>query len=98
MAGLRTVALLLTLIVSSLSSTIITQYDETKYEPTWDSLDARPLPSWFDEAKFGIFIHWGVFSVPSYGSEWFWSQWKSMYIPILKSTIILIFYGFKCNI
>lgn len=43
-----------------------------RYEPTWASLDARPLPTWFDEAKFGVFIHWGVFAVPSFGSEWFW--------------------------
>lgn len=43
-----------------------------KYEPTWESLDARPIPDWFDDVKFGIFIHWGVFSVPSFGSEWFW--------------------------
>ncbi|KAK3612044.1 hypothetical protein CHS0354_021727 [Potamilus streckersoni] len=49
---------------------------EGKYYPTWESLDARPLPSWYDEAKIGIFIHWGVFSVPSYGSEWFWYAWK----------------------
>jgi alpha-L-fucosidase len=41
--------------------------------PSWDELDARPLPSWYDEAKFGIFIHWGVFSVPSYVSEWLWA-------------------------
>ncbi|KAM4785793.1 plasma alpha-L-fucosidase isoform 2-T2 [Cyanocitta cristata] len=47
-----------------------------RYEPTWGSLDARPLPAWFDEAKFGIFIHWGVFSVPSFGSEWFWWYWQ----------------------
>lgn len=43
-----------------------------RYDPTWESLDSRPLPSWFDQAKFGIFVHWGVFSVPSFGSEWFW--------------------------
>lgn len=43
-----------------------------KYEPNWDSIDSRPLPEWYDQAKFGIFIHWGVFSVPSFGSEWFW--------------------------
>lgn len=43
-----------------------------RYDPTWESLDSRPLPAWFDQAKFGIFIHWGVFSVPSFGSEWFW--------------------------
>ncbi len=36
------------------------------YEPTWDSLDARPIPAWFTEARFGIFIHWGVYSVPAW--------------------------------
>ncbi|RWS15155.1 alpha-L-fucosidase-like protein, partial [Dinothrombium tinctorium] len=49
---------------------------EVNYKPTWDSLDSRPLPLWFDESKVGIFIHWGVFSVPSFGSEWFWFEWK----------------------
>lgn len=41
-----------------------------KYKPNWDSLDKRPLPSWYDDSKVGIFIHWGVFSVPAYKSEW----------------------------
>ncbi len=36
------------------------------YEPTWESLDSRPIPAWFPDAKFGIFIHWGVYSVPSW--------------------------------
>lgn len=48
-----------------------------KYTPDWESIDSRPLPSWYDEAKIGIFIHWGVFSVPSYGSEWFWYTWQT---------------------
>ena len=56
-----------------------------KYEPTWDSLDKRPLPSWYDEAKFGIFIHWGVFSVPSFGSEWFWVNWKGILVYLKKN-------------
>ena len=47
-----------------------------KFEPTWESLDARPLPTWYDSNKIGIFIHWGVFSVPAFGSEWFWQSWK----------------------
>ncbi|KAJ9592721.1 hypothetical protein L9F63_015601 [Diploptera punctata] len=51
--------------------------DTTKYEPNWESLNKRPLPQWYDEAKFGIFIHWGVYSVPSFSSEWFWNFWKS---------------------
>jgi alpha-L-fucosidase len=46
---------------------------ETETTPSWEELDARPLPGWYDAAKFGIFIHWGVFSVPAYGSEWFWA-------------------------
>ncbi len=37
-----------------------------KYKPTWQSLDSRPIPPWFDQAKFGIFIHWGVYSVPAW--------------------------------
>jgi hypothetical protein len=60
------------------NSNIVHNFNE-KYEPSWDSLDSRPLPSWFDDAKFGIFIHWGVFSVPSFNSEWFWINWKSMF-------------------
>ncbi|CAN7984502.1 unnamed protein product, partial [Ixodes hexagonus] len=46
-----------------------------RYAPDWKSLDTRPSPSWYDEAKVGIFLHWGVFSVPSFGSEWFWMNW-----------------------
>ena len=48
------------------------------YEPNWESLDRRQNPQWFGDAKFGIFIHWGLYSVPSYGrkgsyAEWYWS-------------------------
>eukprot|EP01114_Cavostelium_apophysatum_P015382 TRINITY_DN4171_c0_g1_i1.p1 TRINITY_DN4171_c0_g1~~TRINITY_DN4171_c0_g1_i1.p1 ORF type:complete len:461 (-),score=82.93 TRINITY_DN4171_c0_g1_i1:11-1393(-) len=52
-----------------------------QYTPDWSSLDARPLPSWYDEAKFGLLITWGIWSVPSYGcggepnapgAEWYW--------------------------
>ncbi|OUJ73728.1 alpha-L-fucosidase [Hymenobacter crusticola] len=39
---------------------------QPSYEPTWSSLDQRPVPQWFTDAKFGIFIHWGVYSVPAY--------------------------------
>ncbi|XP_067111496.1 tissue alpha-L-fucosidase-like isoform X1 [Osmerus mordax] len=48
------------------------------YTADWASLDARPLPKWYDEAKIGIFIHWGVFSVPGFGkySEYFWWNWQ----------------------
>lgn len=48
-----------------------------EYTPDWTSLDKRPIPEWFDEAKIGIFVHWGVFSVPGFSSEVFWETWKS---------------------
>ncbi len=57
-----------------------------QYQPNWDSIDSRPLPGWYDKAKFGIFMHWGIYSVPSYGGgqdgahgagEWFWNDWKA---------------------
>ena len=50
--------------------------DATRYQPDWPSIDSRPLPGWYDDVKIGIFIHWGVFSVPSFGSEWFWWSWQ----------------------
>jgi alpha-L-fucosidase len=54
------------------------------YQATWESLNSRPTPAWFDEAKFGIFIHWGVYSVPAFAdpsskigetyAEWYWNH------------------------
>ena len=37
-----------------------------KYEPTLESLDRHPLPEWYAGAKLGIFIHWGLYSVPGW--------------------------------
>jgi alpha-L-fucosidase len=49
------------------------------YESNWASLDARPMPEWYLDAKFGVFIHWGVYSVPAWGkvgeyAEWYWER------------------------
>lgn len=42
------------------------------YEATWDSVRAHyRTPEWFRDAKFGIFLHWGLYSVPAHGSEWY---------------------------
>jgi len=55
-----------------------------KYEANWNSLNQRKIPEWFHQDKFGIFIHWGVYAVPSYApviensgdsySEWYWQR------------------------
>jgi alpha-L-fucosidase len=44
---------------------------QDRYQPTWESLKKYQTPDWFRDAKFGIFIHWGVYSVPAFGSEWY---------------------------
>lgn len=37
-----------------------------EYEANWESIDARPVPQWWKDAKFGIFVHWGPYAVPAY--------------------------------
>ena len=41
------------------------------YEDSWASLCRYEVPRWYRDAKFGIFIHWGVYSVPAFGNEWY---------------------------
>ncbi|QDU10294.1 alpha-L-fucosidase [Gimesia aquarii] len=47
------------------------------FQPDWNSLEKYKIPMWYQDAKFGIFIHWGAYSVPAFGSEWY-PRW--MYI------------------
>ena len=42
-----------------------------KYKDTWESLAQYRVPDWYRDVKFGIFIHWGVFSVPHFANEWY---------------------------
>jgi alpha-L-fucosidase len=41
------------------------------FRPDWESLQKYEAPDWYKDAKFGIFIHWGVYSVPAFGNEWY---------------------------
>lgn len=41
------------------------------YKPTWESLSCCKTPAWYMHDKIGVFIHWGVYSVPAYGNEWY---------------------------
>ena len=49
----------------------------TKYSATWESVTQHGYPEWFSEAKFGIYAHWGLYSVPAFSSEWYS---RNMYI------------------
>jgi alpha-L-fucosidase len=48
------------------------------FRPDWESLQKYEAPEWYQDAKFGIFIHWGAYSVPAFGSEWYP---RNMYEP-----------------
>jgi alpha-L-fucosidase len=73
--------LLVVILFASLSASAFAQQ---KYEPNWASIDSRPVPAWFTDAKFGIFLHWGLYSVPAWGptdgsiyekyAEWYWNR------------------------
>jgi len=66
-----------------------TSFAEKRYEANWDSINSRPNPQWFEDAKFGIFIHWGVYSVPAWGAkdayaEWYWNHMEDKNGPTWK--------------
>ena len=57
------------------------------FQASWDSLEKYQVPEWYRDAKFGIFIHWGVYSVPAFDNEWYP---RNMYIvdgPVFKHHI-----------
>ncbi len=56
--------------------------ESVRYQPNWESLDKRPTPAWFDEARFGIMVCWGPYSVPAWApkgeyAEWYWNCVKN---------------------
>ena len=61
-------ALLMSLVLMNITSS-------AQYQPNWESLDKRPVPQWFKDSKFGIFIHWGVYAVPGYCTKGNYAEW-----------------------
>jgi len=54
------------------------------FRASWESLETYTVPEWYQNAKFGIFIHWGVYSVPAFDNEWYP---RNMYLednPVFK--------------
>lgn len=67
---------IIVLILILLSLHTISYSQEKKiFEPTWESLKSRAYPQWFSDAKLGIFIHWGVYSVPSWSGKEQYAEW-----------------------
>src|SRR5258708_17879007 len=59
---------LLTVLITASAARLFAQ---ERYRAEWESLKKYECPEWFRDAKFGIFIHWGVYSVPGFGNEWY---------------------------
>ncbi len=70
------------------AETRLKQIDEViaggPYRDTWESLMQHETPRWFVDAKFGIFIHWGVYAVPAYDTEWYP---RMMYVKGSKANV-----------
>jgi alpha-L-fucosidase len=54
------------------------------YRASWDSLEKFQVPKWYEDAKFGIFIHWGVYCVPAFDSEWYPRNMYLIDSPVFK--------------
>ena len=59
-----------------------------RYKESWQSLAGHKTPDWYRRGKFGIFIHWGVYSVPAFGNEWYP---RMMYTPGSFVSVFFIF-------
>ena len=62
----------------------VSLFSQKVYTPDWESLDKRPVPSWFEDAKFGIFIHWGLYSVPGWSPKGTYSEWYKYWLENKK--------------
>jgi alpha-L-fucosidase len=62
----------LALLITGIIGTISAQDQKQVFEPTFESLEkSNPIPEWFKDAKFGIYFHWGVYTVPAFANEWY---------------------------
>jgi alpha-L-fucosidase len=59
------------LLIAIFLMAIFNVYSQQRFQANWESLKTYQTPEWFRDAKFGIFIHWGVYAVPGFGSEWY---------------------------
>jgi alpha-L-fucosidase len=60
------------LVLSAVVLTGCTHMGAARYEPSWESLAKHEAePEWLKDAKLGIYFHWGPYSVPAFGSEWY---------------------------
>jgi alpha-L-fucosidase len=62
------------------------------YEPTWESLDSHKMPKWYDDAKIGLSMHWGVYSVPAWAPREDGISYAEHYFRRMHDTTDATFY------
>lgn len=64
---MKKIAIILLALTIELGTSFSQQSDKT-YQPVWTDLKEHKSPQWFNDAKFGIFVHWGLYSVPAWAT------------------------------
>jgi len=62
------------LLMTVILAAVVSGSEARMWQANWASLDSRPVPEWWLDAKFGVFIHWGVYSVPAWCDGWY-AEW-----------------------
>lgn len=70
---------LISTMIIGLNKNVLGQ-ETSNLSEAWEELDARPIPTWFEDAKFGIFIHWGLYSVPAWSPKGTYSEWYQYWL------------------
>jgi len=73
------------LIALIFSFSCLQKKEAKKYEANWESVKTYPVPDWYRDAKFGIFIHWGPYAVPGWSDGGEYSEWYSTLMYRKKS-------------
>ena len=72
---------------SAILHSVDAQANDGPYRPDWETLHRWQMPQWYKDAKFGIFIHWGVYSVPGSQNEWYPRDMYQQSDPAFKEHI-----------
>lgn len=81
------------LAIAVVASLVVFTVSAQQYEANWASLNKRGIPAWFNQDKFGIFIHWGVYAVPGWApvipnSGYSYAEWYGYRLPEKKEEFI----------
>ena len=77
---MKNLTLLTVLLIFVFSYAFKSLAQDKEFSADWESIDSRPVAEWFSDAKFGIFIHWGPYSVPAWTPKGTYSEWYQYWL------------------